>query len=99
MACNDDAGVPVSGPRCPNYKKDGDPKNLPTMCKSCADKAHCYPAKKDGAEDSDDAASSKKVEKPTCQLYVPKDPVSSSYSTNNCCRGRSCVGNCSSCRG
>ncbi len=100
MADSDDSSVPVSGPRCPNYKKDAaGPNNLPTVCKSCADKAHCYPKKKDGAEDDDGATSSKKVEKPTCQLYVPKSPDSSSYPTNNCCRGRSCVGNYSSCRG
>lgn len=51
MACNDDVSVPVTRDKCPNYKKDANQNSLPLACKSCADKAHCYPKKKDGAED------------------------------------------------
>lgn len=63
MACNDDAGVPVSRDRCPNYKKDASPNNLPTMCRSCVDKTHCYPAKKDDIEDDGSNADGRMCDK------------------------------------
>lgn len=83
MASNDDASIPVSGPRCPNYKKDTGPNNLPLMCKSCADKAHCYPKKK-GRDDGDEQTATPVS---TCPYRRPKNNEGATPHVCNCHRG------------